>query len=109
MKEEIIDLFNKMNKQEQGEVLAELFTDSVNTFNKKELTQAFFEKLSNEHRTLQQSVNRFMIEWLEYVASQDYYYDGRNEASHKIAKQMIEAFKEYKKEDYEPSKYLPLI
>lgn len=42
------------------------------------------------HRTLQQNLTRFCIEWLRVCASDDYGYDGRNEASHKVAKQLLE-------------------
>ena len=43
-----------------------------------------------EHRTIQQSITRFCIEWLKVCASDDYGYDGRNEASHEVAKELLE-------------------
>lgn len=43
-----------------------------------------------EHRTIQQSITRFCIEWLRVCASDDYGYDGRNEASHKVAKDLLD-------------------
>ena len=43
-----------------------------------------------EHRTIQQSITRFCVEWLKVCASDDYGYDGRNEASHKVAKQLLD-------------------
>ena len=42
------------------------------------------------HRTLQQNLTRFCIAWLRVCASEDYGYDGRNEESHKVAKQLLE-------------------
>ena len=43
-----------------------------------------------EHRTIQQSITRFCIEWLKVCASDDYGYDGRNEASHEVAKELLD-------------------
>lgn len=43
-----------------------------------------------EHRTIQQSITRFCIEWLKVCASEDYGYDGRNEASHIVAKELLD-------------------
>jgi len=65
---------------------------------------------SVQHRTLQQSFTKLCIEWLEYCASPEYKFDQRNEASHEVAKQMIEGFYKVKQADYlKPSQYLPLI
>ena len=57
------------------------------SFNGKE----FCELMCREHRTLQQSFTRLCIEWLCTCASDDYRYDGRNEASHIVAKALIES------------------
>ena len=43
-----------------------------------------------EHRTIQQNITRFCVEWLRVCASDDYGYDGRNEASHRVAKQLLD-------------------
>ena len=43
-----------------------------------------------EHRTIQQSITRFCIEWLKVCASDNYGYDGRNEASHEVAKELLD-------------------
>ncbi len=51
----------------------------------------FCEAMSREHRTLQQSFTRLCIHWLCTCASDDYKYDGRNEASHEVAKALIES------------------
>ena len=57
------------------------------SFNPKE----FCKLMCNEHRTLQQSFTRLCIEWLCTCASDEYRYDGRNEASHIVAKALIES------------------
>lgn len=43
-----------------------------------------------EHRTIQQTITRFCIEWLRTCASEDYGYDLRNEQSHKVAKELLD-------------------
>lgn len=43
-----------------------------------------------EHRTIQQSITRFCVEWLRVCASDNYGYDGRNEASHEVAKKLLD-------------------
>ena len=42
------------------------------------------------HRTIQQSFTRLCVEWLKTCASEDYRTDGRNEASHQVAKELLE-------------------
>lgn len=51
--------------------------------------EGFCEEMTKEHRTLQQSFTRLCIHWLCTCSSDDYKYDGRNEASHLIAKALI--------------------
>lgn len=51
----------------------------------------FCEAMCKQHRTLQQNFTRLCIAWLATCASDDYLYDGRNEASHEVAKALIES------------------
>lgn len=66
----------------------EMVSDMLNVlgFNSEDFCKEF----SKEHRTLQQSFTRLCVEWLRTCASDDYHYDGRNEASHEIAKMLLE-------------------
>lgn len=57
-------------------------------FSEKEFCKLF----STEHRTLPQSFTRLCVEWLKTCASEEYQFDPRNEDSHIVAKQMIEAY-----------------
>lgn len=68
---------------------AQMVSDMLNSFsfNNKE----FCEEMTKEHRTLQQSFTRLCIHWLCTCASDDYKYDGRNEASHVVAKALIDS------------------
>ena len=51
----------------------------------------FCKEFIKEHRTIQQSFTRLCIHWLCTCASDDYRFDGRNEASHQIAKALIDS------------------
>lgn len=53
--------------------------------------EKFCEEFTREHRTIQQNFTRLCIAWLCTCASDDYRFDGRNEASHEIAKALIES------------------
>ena len=53
--------------------------------------EGFCKQMCREHRTLQQSFTRLCIHWLCTCASDEYRFDGRNEASHVIAKALIES------------------
>lgn len=68
---------------------ARKFGEMVNSFAFSPKTIAE-EIARTEHRTIQQSITRFCIEWLKVCASDDYGYDGRNEASHEVAKQLLD-------------------
>lgn len=51
----------------------------------------FCKEFTKEHRTIQQSFTRLCIHWLCTCASDDYRFDGRNEASHQVAKALIDS------------------
>lgn len=102
--------------------LASQMTDYVNAYSRdknKDLARA----LTYEHRTLQQSTLRMMLEVIEMMAEDDYRVDGRNEDSKKIAQKLMKSFaKEIASEQnvsvdeviknwevYKPSKWLPFI
>lgn len=57
--------------------------------------KGFCEGMTREHRTLQQSFTRLCIEWLQTCADANYRYDGRNEASHKIAVELAQSYGAY--------------
>lgn len=72
--------------------LVQEITDYLNTFNSKE--KEFCEAMSCEHRTLQQSFTKLCLNWIEHCASDEYRTDGRNEQSQKIARELLEGFKD---------------
>ncbi len=97
--------------------LVEEFGNFVNTFGDK--SEEFNAAMSCQHRTLQQSFTKLCLKWLEHCASDEYRTDGRNEQSQKIARELLEGFKEKQiKEGYtgetlklmsKPSGYLSCI
>ena len=115
---------NEENTQ-KAMALADSLTTFVNGGNKAKL---FIDAFKCQHRTLQQSAFKMMLELLEEMTTEQYRVDGRNEASQEIAKDLIEGFKLVKQKRYiaegtsveraleyvtndggKPSKYLPLI
>jgi hypothetical protein len=75
-----------------GLQLADAMTDYVNTFS-RDKGKEFIEGFCRQHNTLQQSSFRMMLELIEHMASDNYQTDGRNDASKKTAKKLIDGFK----------------
>jgi hypothetical protein len=69
----------------------------------------FISEMSTEHRTIQQAFTKLCLKWIESVASDEYRYDLRNEDSHEICKEMVQAFKQAKQDGFSPSEYLRMI
>ena len=46
--------------------------------------------MTSAHKTLQQNFTRLCVEWLKVCASDEYAFDGRNEASHLVAKELMD-------------------
>ena len=78
-----------MRNEEKTKKQVNQVTDMLNDFGFD--YEGFCEQMCREHRTLQQSFTRLCIHWLSTCASDEYRYDGRNEASHEIAKALIES------------------
>lgn len=67
----------------------EMVSDMLNKFGFD--PEDFCKEFTKEHRTIQQSLTRLCVHWLCTCASDEYRYDGRNEASHVVAKALIES------------------
>jgi len=108
--------------------LANALGDFVNYSSARDKNKQFCEAFSREHRTLQQSAFRLMLELIEHIASDEYSTDGRNEATKQMAQTLLKGFRMAKKEEYlaeglsearaesyvtgdgeKPSRYLPFI
>lgn len=86
--------------RKSGKALAEHALDFVNGSHRYE-TDQFIATLENGHRTLQQNFTGLVMKWISHLAKQQHY-DGRNEASVKLAKQIVKAVPE-------DQWYLPLV
>jgi hypothetical protein len=95
-----------MNKLTAKETV-ENVTDYLNSFSNKE--KEFIQEMNKEHRTLQQSFTKLCLAWLENCASEDYHFDGRNEDSHRISKEIVEGFRDAKGTMSNPSEWIPCV
>ena len=111
----------------EAKAVTKVLGDYVN-YRRNRTSKAFTQAFQCEHRTLQQSAFKLMLELMEEMATDDYRTDGRNEESKKVAKRLLEGYKlvmknefmaqgvsEARAEQYasgdgaKPSKYLPFI
>lgn len=74
-----------------GQEVAEAFGNFVNNYGCD--PDAFIEGFCRQHRTLQQSIMRVMMQTIEHCASEDYHFDGRNQGTHDLAKKLLKGFK----------------
>jgi len=109
---------NFMDIEHPARKIASEITNFLNNYNSKE--DELVKAMSYEHRTLQQNFTRLALRWLEHCANlPSTHYDLRNEASHNISKEMVDAWikfkmngaltEEYLKSKGLPSKWLPTI
>jgi len=84
---------------EAKEVTSKL-TDFLNNFSYEENSAYFNEAMSREHRTLQQSFTRLAFQWIEFMASDEYRTDGRNQQSKQMAQELLEGFEKVMNEKY---------
>ena len=88
-------------KKEKDFAEAKELMDAIGRYvNYGKSKKAFIEAFKREHRTLQQSAFRMMLELIEEMATENYRTDGRNEDSKKMAKTLLDGFKEAKKKEY---------
>lgn len=78
---------DNLRESREGKAMSQL-SDAVNSmsFNARNFANA----ARLEHRTLQQSIFRCAVEIIKVYASDDYTYDGRNQASHELAKKIVD-------------------
>jgi len=74
--------------------LTNVITNHLNSYNDK--SEEFNNAMSREHRTLQQNFTKLCLKWLEFVASEDYSTDARNEQSKEVSQTLLNGFREIK-------------
>ncbi len=77
-------------KEERAQQMCQMFSDYVNKYSSD--NSDFLNKMSNDHRTLQQAFTRLCFQWIERVARDDYRVDARNADSKEAAKAMVTGF-----------------
>ena len=88
-------------------IIVDQFSDGVNTFTFNQ--ENFNAAMNSEHRTLQQSMARAVLGWLESVhEKEEKFFDGRNIGMKKTADKLIGEFKK-NNDGIEPSKFLGFI
>ena len=75
--------------KDADEFVANCISDFTNSFSFPD--ELIAKKMANEHCTLQQSFMRLCMEFIKLMSEKNYW-DGRNEASVKMAKKIMEAF-----------------
>jgi len=81
----------------------------VNTFDTRQVSEIFINKVSRDHRSLQQSFTQLCLRWIEHCASDEYRTDLRNEDSKEVAKTLVEEYQSKKGKDFLPSDYLRCV
>lgn len=104
---EILSQFNNLPKSEQAKLAAIMLGKLCNTFSMNDVSKEFIHEMNREHRTIQQSFTKMMLEWMEHVSSENYRTDLRNEDSKKCVKTMIEKFKS--ENGFYPSEFIRMI
>jgi hypothetical protein len=85
----------------------------VNNFNHD--SAMFIELMEREHRTLQQSFTKLVLQWLEHIAKPEYHTDGRNIHSKETAQKLMQGWHmlgqldEKLTYDMPPSRWLPMV
>lgn len=64
-------------------------TNVLNTFGNSNM-DTFVHQMSFQHKTLQQSFTKLCMKWIEHCASDEYKFDGRNQHSHELCKEIVE-------------------
>lgn len=75
-----------------GKEFASICSEFVNSYNID--VKGFAEAMSHEHRTLQQSFTRLIVEYLKVQAQE--YDDGRNQAAINFSKKVVEMLEKEK-------------
>jgi hypothetical protein len=68
----------------------------------------FINEMGKDHRTLQQSFTKLCLKWIEFVGSDDYRHDLRNQDSHEVCQKMIATFRR-DNDNWKPSDFLRMI
>jgi len=74
-----------------GEEMAQMLGEFCNAYDKTKMTEMVRAITHREHRTIQQRIMGFSVALIEAFAADEGGHDGRNEATHKLAKKIVDA------------------
>jgi len=87
---------SQQKKIDEAQGVVDTVSRYVNCFGADEMSKLFVERMSREHRTLQQAFTRLCFMWIQHLAKlESNHYDLRNEASVKAAKKIMSHVDEY--------------
>ena len=92
---------SELKAKQDAEAMARQISNYLNTYGFNTRIEALMSEIDMDHRTLQQTFTKMCVAWLNHCGSDEYRYDGRNEASHTLGKK----FKEVMADE----QYLPFI
>lgn len=92
----------KLTPEKMAEKMANEMADFVNSFSPR--NKEFIIAMCLQHRTLQQSFGRLVMEYIFYMATQVKHTDPRNEATVKLCREILNNVP-----DFEYKKNLPFI
>ena len=82
---------------QEGLELVKVLGDYVNY---RKSSKEFIEAFKREHRTIQQSAFKMLLELVEEMASENYHTDGRNEQSKIVAQKLLKGFQIVQKQEF---------
>lgn len=81
---------NYQNRKADIEDAVSVLSDAVNVLGGKSTKEKFVQKMSEQHRTLQQGMTGLFLLWIKHLGElPENWYDGRNEASVKVSRDII--------------------
>jgi hypothetical protein len=81
---------NYHNRKPDIEDAVSILSDAVNVLGGKSIREKFVAKMGEQHRTLQQGMTGLFLLWIKYLGElPENWYDGRNEASVIISRDII--------------------
>jgi len=98
------------SRKKEIDNFTEQLSNFVNSFSSKEELEYVAKKISTDHRALQQNTMRLFLTYVEHAASNEYKTDARNEATQKVAKELLKGFQSLPNhENSKPTQWLPFI
>ena len=94
-------MYNSKEERDQAiEKVVNDLSDICNTFSDKEVSDVFNKFMVRQHRTLQQTISRLVFRWIEFIASDEYNTDGRNQGSKETSQKVLKGFQQVVEQEH---------